>query len=240
MPSNFTKQPQFLPRKYFNSGSGDSLVGGGLTSVPSNVYASQESSTKLGDRIVLGSADALSLSDVSGVGTLYGGIYMYVGTPSGSTATPTLRHLAFWYPTDFSVAASAYPGLDSLYVVTPDELSAGPGFPGIVAGVFINTLTKGNYWWIQIAGKTTLLYGTASVTQFAGTPTYAANQGVYAGGYGYTGGYVGLVTPIVGTTFPTTNAELDQMANSYIGICETAGSASNTVIVDMIPRLARF
>jgi hypothetical protein len=148
--------------------------------------------------------------------------------------------LAFWYPTDFSVASSAYPGLDSLYVVTPDELNSSAGFPGIVAGVFINTLTKGNSWWIQIAGKATMLYGANSGLQFAGTPTYAANQGVYAGGYGNGSSLEGLVTPIVGTTFPTTNAELDQMANSYLGIAESNPGASAAVIVDMVLRLARL
>jgi hypothetical protein len=238
MPSHLTKQLQFLPTWKFNSGSGDSAIGGTLASLPSGI-ASQYDDTQLGDRIVLGAADALALSDTAGVGTLYGGIYMYVGTPSGSTVTPTINRLAFLYPTDYSIATSAWPGLDSLHVVTPDELQAGSGFPGIVAGVFINTLTKGNWWWIQIAGKTTCLYGANSGLQFAGTPTYAVNQGVYAGGYGNTAG-AGLVTPIVGGTFPTTYAILDRIRKSYIGIAETGASASAVVTVDMEWRLPRL
>jgi hypothetical protein len=242
MPSNLTKQLQFLPAKKFNSGTGDSTVGGLITGLPSNVAASQDNQTLLGDRIVFGAADALAMSDTS-IGTLYGGIYQYVQTYSGSTGTPTLHRLAFIYPTDMSVAGSAYPGLDALMVVTPDELSATLAFPGITLGVFINTLTKGNAWWVQIAGKTTCLYCANNASQFyvaTNVATFAANQGVYAAGAGNNSSLEGLVTPIVGMTFPTTMAVLDQMLNSYIGIAEDNNGASSTVIVDMIPRLYRL
>src|SRR5262245_6699656 len=113
MPSNWTKQPQQInQQRYFNSGSGDSIVGGAITSVPSAVGATQGVQDVPGDRLVFGQADAVAMSNTT-VGTLYGGLYQYVRTKSTSTATPTLSRLVFW---DNTVNYN-------LYQVTPDEVA---------------------------------------------------------------------------------------------------------------------
>lgn len=208
MPSNWTKQPQFLTQKFFNDGSGDATVGGALTGVPSAIGASQGDQTLPGDRIILGSADALALSDTA-VGTLYGGLYMYVRTPSGSTKTPTRAHIAFW---DTSVA-------DSQYQVTPDE--TGTDGANLIAGVFINTLTKGNSWWILIAGKV--------VGQFRATLTGTAANGcgVYAAAEGN-----GVFDVLAGSANQNAT-QIDNMMMRFMGVAENLPSNNNASLVDV-------
>ncbi len=218
MPSNFTKQVQFLTNKYFNGGSGDSVVGGTLSGVPANVGASQYSQTQPGDRIVLGTADALALSDTVNTGTLYEGIYQYVRTPSSPTATPTINRLAFW---DSSTSQNQ---------VTPDE--SGAQGANLIAGVFINTLTKGNSWWIQIAGRATLLFRTVL------TGTAADGVAVYAAGAG-AGTDVGTGDVLADAT-PTTFAETGLMDQRFLGTAigiPVAGAASVVLLQQRLTRM---
>lgn len=92
---------------------------------------------------------ALAHSDTS-VGTLYGGVYMYVQTLSSASAAVGVGRVAFW-----SSAANR-----ANFIVTTDPTSA----LSQIAGVFVNsTLTLGNYGLIQIAGLCTGLC-KASVT----------------------------------------------------------------------------
>ena len=212
MPSNWTKQPQQLNQvRYLNSGSGDSIVGGAINSVPSAVGAFQGVQDVPGDRIIFGMADALALSNTT-VGTLYGGMYQYVRTKSTSTATPTLNRAVFW---DNAVNLN-------LYQVTPDEVT------GMWAGFNINTLTKGYNWWIQIAGLITMRF-RASIT---GTPT--AGRGVFLAMAG-AGTDVGTVDQLVGaatavTTGGANNVGVDTLIANYMGVAyvsaPTAGAAS--------------
>lgn len=243
MPSNFTKQPQYLERHYFNDGTGDSTLGGQITTAPSGTTASQGQQTLPGDRLVFGAADALALSDVANVGTLYCGIYMYVRLTPLAAASAKIGTLAFWDPAQFSVAASTYPGPDNLYQVTNAELSSSAGLTPPIAGVFINPVAAGNYWWIQIAGKATMAFGPFAGSQYGTATSYIINGAVFAGGYGTTGN--GLVTQINGDTFPTTDAALAAMISGYLGVAEvapTAGTLSTPTlsIVDMVPLLYRF
>lgn len=235
MPSNWTKQAQFLDFKFLNSAGGDTVPGGGLAAVPAPLNTTagytQGMQTVRGDRMVLGALDAFALSNTA-IGTLYSGIYMYVGSNSGATFT-AIGRLAFWDTSVFSIATSAPNAADNLYQVTPAELQAGAGITPPIAGVFINTLTSGNFWWVQIGGKATMAFGAATGFVFAGTASgYAKNQGVYAGGYGNTTG-AGFVTVITGTTFATTTAQVDQYITQNVGIAETTPAASTSSIVDM-------
>ena len=81
----------------------------------------------------------------SAVGTLYGGIYKYVQTYSGSSASPARGQIAFWYNAD-------------AFVVTADFIN------GAQCGVFLNSITKGNFGWVQIGGKASVLF-RASITK---------------------------------------------------------------------------
>jgi hypothetical protein len=219
VPSNWTKQPQFLLAKYFNSGLGDATIGGALSGVPSGVVASQGAQTRPGDRLVLSSADALALSD-SAVGTLYGGLYMYVTSKSGSVGTPTRGRLLFW---DLAVA-------DSNYQVTPDE----SGVPGasLIAGIAINTLTKGYSWWILIAGKG---YGTYRAV-LTGAP--AAGQAVYAAAAG-AGADLGALDVLDGGGNPTFT-QVGLMQNYYMGVAEGLPVAGATSVISIPIRTYRL
>jgi hypothetical protein len=214
MPSNFTKQPQFLTAKYFNTGAGDTVIGGSLTGVPTNIGASAGDQTRPGDRLVLGAADALALSDPA-VGTLYGGLYQYVTTAlvGHSTSAPARANLAFW---DVSV-------VDALYQVTADEDDV-RGI-NLIAGVYINTLTKGNSWWIAVAGKVIANFRAV----FTGAPAtgcavYAANAGAGADN--------GTLDVLDGGGNPTFT-QVGDMANLYMGRAEVIPIAGAASIIDM-------
>lgn len=166
MPCNFSKQPQFLPQKYLNSAHGDAVLQGQLTGVPVGVVASQGNQDLPGDRIIFGPADALALSDPA-VGTLYDGLYQYVGTEAGATNPYTRGHAVFW---DENAA-------DSLYQVTSDEDNTTT--VSDFAGVLINDLTAGYWWWIQIAGKVEVAFtDPLTGTAYAGCGVYVAADGV--------------------------------------------------------------
>src|SRR5580765_2015479 len=151
-----TKQADQLTAKWLNDVN-DATSGGAVVSAPSGVPSAAVSATQPGDRIVLDDAGALALSDTT-VGTLYGGVYMYVGTLSTATASPARGTCAFWRSSD----------------VQPNTL-----LPAYIAGVFINpttssgtgvALTKGNFGWIQVAGTASVLFdNTLTSTALAAT-----------------------------------------------------------------------
>lgn len=167
-----TKQAVSLTAKFLNDVN-DSAVGGQLVSVPSGVPVPPSSQTIAGDRIVLDDATALALSDTA-VGTLFGGIYLYVGTTVGATQAPAVGGIAFWPAANIGVS----------YVATsdPQPVAATPGY---WAGIFINAITKGNFGWIQIAGVANVLFdGTltaaataSSVSAKVGSTTGTADSG---------------------------------------------------------------
>ncbi len=216
MPSNWTKQPQQLnQQRYMNSGTGDSVQGGLITSVPSGVAANQGIQDVPGDRMVLGHADARALSN-SSVGYLYGGLYQYVATRSDATASNLRGCLAFWYLNPTTPTPNNY----NNYVVTGDEVTQS------IAGVFINAIAKGYFWWIQVAGFVSVQFkGTIT-----GTPTI--NRGVFAL-YAGAGAENGRVDQLVGastavTTGGATNVAFDSLLANYVGTALVL-PANNTI-----------
>jgi hypothetical protein len=165
-----TKQADQLTAKWLNDVN-DATSGGAVVSAPSGVAAVQASATQPGDRIVLDDATALALSDTS-VGTLYGGVYMYVGTLSTATASPARGTCAFWRISDLPAGAT------KSYTVSSD-VQPNTLLPAYIAGVFINpttssgtgvALTKGNFGWIQVAGVASVLFdNTLTATALAAT-----------------------------------------------------------------------
>lgn len=224
MPSNWTKQPmQLNQQRYLNNGLGDTIVGGALTAVPAGVPASQGIQDVPGDRMVLGFADALALSKTAN-STLQGGLYQYVRTKATSTATPTFGRLLFWDTT-------ANLNLN-LYQTTPDEVT------GFIAGVAITTMTKGNSWWIQIAGIMSIKF-RASIT---GTPT--VGRGVFAAMAG-AGADVGTVDQLVGQSTPVTtgganNVGIDSLISNYMGVAYTLPVAGAVKLVECPMDAIRF
>lgn len=224
MPSNWTKQNQQISgagQRYFNGGTGDEVIGGILTGVPSGLQISQGIQDIPGDRIIFGMADALAMSNTS-VGTLYGGMYQYVTSYVSSTAAPTIKRGLFW-----RIAST-----DNSYTVTPDE--SGAMGADYWAGVSINTLTRGNSWWMQIAGKATGLFRAAPLSGVgtAGGGVYNAAQGA--------GSDVGTFDVFSQNANNPTFDDVQHMQNLYVGVAETAPAAATASVFDMDLKRIRF
>jgi hypothetical protein len=80
---------------------------------------------------------------------LYGGIYQYVQVLSTAVAAPAVGQICFW-----NSATNA-----QSYIVTSDATAANASR---WAGIFLGSITQGNYGWIQIAGIATVLFGTCT------------------------------------------------------------------------------
>src|SRR2546430_9163699 len=119
-----TKQADFLTAKFLNDVN-DSAAGGVIVSVPSGAPSPFVSQTLPGDRIVLDDATALALSDTA-VGTLLGGIYMYVQYKT-TTRAAVLGGIAFYKQSDVGTA----------YIVYGDAQPA-TATPSFIAGIFIS------------------------------------------------------------------------------------------------------
>lgn len=145
-----TKQAVFLSNKFLNDVN-DSVSGGVVVSLPAGAPAPQVSQTIPSDKIVLDDATAAGLSDTT-VGTLFGGIYMYVQTFATSTASPARGTCAFYRAADLVTAP--------VYQVSADALPT-TAIPVFIAGVFINAITKGNFGWIQLCGTCSCLFDSA-------------------------------------------------------------------------------
>lgn len=164
LSNSATNQSPRVTAGYLNDVN-DPSPGVPLTSPSGSIV--QSYAGQMGGKLFLGSVSAGSLSDPN-VGTLYGGVYQYVQTIAGSTAAPARGNLCFWSNREN-------------FVVTPDVTATTISW---VAGVYINALTKGQYGFIQIAGKASVKFCAAvtKVTPAIGdlvvvdaTPTFAAD-----------------------------------------------------------------
>jgi hypothetical protein len=173
-----TKQADLLTARFLNDVN-DSSAGGTIFALPSGVTPPPYSQTIPGDRIVLDDATAFALSDTT-VGTLFGGVYMYVGTLSTSTNSPGRGQIAFWGNAQLPPNT---PSGTLAYTVTADAQPTNSSVPTFIAGIFLNAATKGNFCWVQVAGVASVLYDqslsgqqnigltvTSKITSNASTP----------------------------------------------------------------------
>ncbi len=182
MSDVFIKAPWYQSAKYLNDVN-DAQLHGALTGMPSAVGASQYQQNQPGDRILLDDATALALSDTA-VGTLYGGIYMYVLAAGTSTAAPTRGCVAFFALTSVGSATS--------YTVTPDAQPL-TTVPTMVCGIYISAITKGNYGWIQVSGIASVLYDSSVTANVTGNWVSAKVSASVAGTVDV-GAVVGVIT----------------------------------------------
>lgn len=154
-----TKQAIMQSTRFLNTVN-DAAAGGVIVSVPSGAPTPAVSQDIIGDRIVLDDITALALSDTT-VGTLFGGVYMYVGTLLGATAAPAIGTIAFWRSNELPGGATAG------YTVTSDAAPTA-AIPVYIAGIFINAITKGNFGWIQVAGVANVLPDSALTAASSG------------------------------------------------------------------------
>ena len=234
MPSGmFSKQAIYASAK-FNANYSDTVIGGALTTAPSGLTpASQFQQTLPGDRVIFSPADAKFWQN-NNTQLLYTGTFRYVASRNNSSSAPTRGHGAFW---DLSALAAANnnganEATDALYQVTSDE-AANIGV-SMFAGVFINNMTKGNYWWIQESGKCTCIFRTT----LTGNATIGA--GVYLAGAGNNnnaqdvGAFDQLYGANAGTTFSGANTNnsyiaIDNMFTRFVGVAEQLPVANNNV-----------
>ena len=176
-----TKQADQLTASYLNDVN-DANAGGTLVSVPTGAPQAAVSATQPGDRIVLDDPTALALSDTT-VGTLYGGVYMYVGA-TWTTQAARLGGIAFWTATNLTTG---------VYTVNGDAQPS-TTVPTYIAGIFINTLTKAYFGWIQVAGLATVLFDSASLTAIAAGNWVTAKVSASTASTADVGAVAGVVT----------------------------------------------
>ena len=175
-----TKQADFLTAKYLNDVN-DSVAGGVVVSVPSGAPTPAVSQTLPGDRIVLDDATALALSDTT-IGTLYGGVYMYVKVTVVTRAV-VRGGIAFFKTSDIGSAYTVYSDADPSTSV-----------PTHIAGIFINVITTAQYGWIQVAGAASVLFDSASLTAIADGNWVTAKVGATTASTADVGAAAGVVT----------------------------------------------
>lgn len=141
-----TKQANILTAADLNLVN-DSVMGGALVSVPTGAPQVASSQLIAGDRIVLDDPTALAVSSLA-IGTLLGGVYMYVKT-TAVTRQAVRGGIAFFKTADLGLQYAVYSDADPSTSV-----------PTHVAGVYINALTSGNFGWIQVAGAAGVLFDT--------------------------------------------------------------------------------
>lgn len=100
----------------------------------------------VGGHLTLNRTNALQMQDTP-TGALYEGLYQYVQFLSTATNNAALGRVVYWSDREN-------------YIVTSDSTAT---TSSQFAGVILNPgLTKGNYGWIQVAGKATVLFGTVT------------------------------------------------------------------------------
>lgn len=196
MPSNLVSQIVRQSDARLNKVN-DTLIG---QSVASGTGVSQYLGM-LGSRISLGPKE---VRYDSATGTLFGGIYMYVQAKAGSSASPARGTIAFW-----DVTAT-----ESLYVVTADAKPT-TAIPTLVAGVFLNAITPGNYGWIQVAGRASVLFDSAITAAAAGNWVTAKVSAAVAS-TADVGAAAGVVT-----------------LAAYLGVAETLPAVSTISVVQL-------
>lgn len=140
MPSIFgTNQSPRVTAQHLNSVNDPSPGLPISASVPGSIIQTYRG--QLGALLTLSDEMAALLSNPS-VGTLYGGVYQYVQFKSTDTVAPARGLLCAW--DDYEN-----------FVVTMDITDPRSGK---IAGVVLNAVTKGNYGWIQVAGKASVKY----------------------------------------------------------------------------------
>jgi hypothetical protein len=205
-----TKQAVFLSNKFLNDVN-DSTLGGVTVSLPAGAPTPAVSQTLTGDKIVLDDATALALSDTT-VGTLFGGIYMYVQTLSSATAVPARGTAAFWRATDLPGGAT------QAYQVTSDAQPT-TTLPTFFAGVYLGALAKGNFGWIQIGGVASCLFDSAI-------------SAATVGGYVVPRGIAG-VAATVASTFDV-GAAVATPASVAIANAQIAGSVGVAIVLPVV------
>jgi hypothetical protein len=157
---------------------------GGLPGTP--VYGSQGDTGKI---ICLSDAEAAAFSFLTN-GTLFGGLYQLVQLDTAATSANALVGMAAFL-LDTAAGGAENSGSQG-YVVTDQAHAIATTH---CVGVFLNTITPGNFGFIQVAGKATVQY-TAAVTS-ASQSSSVTSTGATAGTFD------AIVAALTGITEPS-------------------------------------
>lgn len=194
-----TNQSPKLPTGFINSANGDPSPGQALASPSGSIV--QPYAGQVGAKLSLDTNQASSLSDPAQF-TCFAGVYQYVQFAVGATAANVRGQVVFWL-----TAAT--------YVVTADVTAA---TQGLIAGITLAAVTKGNYGWIQIQGRASVKYKSSltAATPAAGdliildqTPSNTADDPTQSGSPTYL------------------------IAKSIIGVADVAPVGGSTLAVDL-------
>ena len=136
-----TNQSPKLPTGFLNSVNGDPAPGLPVSTTGVSGSIIQPYLGQVGGKLSLDTTEASGMSDPA-TATLLAGVYMYVQFLVSSVAANVRGQIVFW-------------SSRATYVVTPDVTAA---TSGLVAGVTLSAITKGNFGWIQIAGRANVKY----------------------------------------------------------------------------------
>lgn len=160
---------------------------------------------QVGVKIYLDAADALKLSDTT-IGTLLQGTYMYVAT-NAAAANVAKGRLAFWDTT--TLVTNPYQA---------HQLESQNGGLPLIAGVFLNSITAGNFGFIQVAGRATCLCRAAV--------TAATRHIVWSNaGAGADNATVDGLAAATAVTF--------LLLESYLGLSEAVAANATQIIVNL-------
>jgi len=164
----------------------------------------------LGTIIKLDNDDAYKHSDTT-IGTLYHGRYQLVQLLSTGGAG-VRGYAAFWPATSLSATAQA-----ARYIVTATATD------GDHAGTFLNSVTAGDYCWIQISGLCSLQF-RATIT--AATPAVKDMVYVTSGAATYDAPQLAIVT--------------DAALKREVGIAEAVPASGGIALVTVFPRIENW
>jgi len=166
----------------------------------------------LGKRLIVSEADAVDWT-LAANGTLFGGMYQAVQV----AATAAAGNVAVGKVAFFNNAAGSAAG----FVVTDESVADNNGE---VAGIFINTITPGNFGFIQVAGKVNVLLKNPITN---GAP--AVGDALFSGGGS-------------GTVDDLTLASVFSTAflNRYLGFAIALPASNTTIAMQLRPIFTRF
>lgn len=210
------QQGHHIPSGYLNSAN-DPVPGQPIASPSGSIV--QGYGGQLGGKIVLDDNQAAAMSNPTGT-TLLQGVYQYVRFRSADAAF-VLGQVCFW---DITVASN-------LYQVTINETLAS-SFPGI-AGIVLNAVTPGNYGYIQVLGRATVLFRTVALSfpGALGVPCVWAALGA---------GADNATADTIGGAGGATITEVAQMQQRRLGDAEAIPVAGAASVVRLIEPWKRF
>ncbi len=141
-----TQQAPIITQRYLNTASyaGDPTPGAVVQTSQVSGSIVQSYGGFLGGILTMGKDEANYYSDLTNGQQLYPGDYQYVQFYASATQSPAIQgQVVFWLGNTTNLLPAGG------FIVTPDESAAELG---LIAGIALANIVKGNYWWIQTSG----------------------------------------------------------------------------------------